>query len=140
MSKIKSLSSNKNMIATSMLLVGILMPLSQIPQIITLYSTKVTTGLSLETWIMYLVFCLVPIAYGVAYRLPPLIISNLLWTIVNIVMITGIIKYGLAADDSSFDSLVTINYIGKFLSILSLICMSSALALFSHDLFMVDKK
>ena len=129
---------NKKVIATSMLIVGVIMPLVQIPQIRTLYSTKVTAGLSLETWVMYLFLCFIPLAYGIAYKLTPLIISNILWTIVNIVVVVGIIKYGVAQNVSSMDSLIIINSIGKLLSLVSLLLFSVALILFSLDLLKLN--
>ncbi len=130
----KSKISNKKIVGTSMLFVGVLMPLTQLPQIVTLYTTKVTTGLSLETWLMYLVLCCVPIIYGIVYKLPPLIISNVLWTIVNLVVIIGIIKFGVIQDSSSFETLIAVNSIGKFLSLMSLFFISSAFVLLSIDL------
>lgn len=130
----KAISANKKIIGTSMLFVGVIMPLTQIPQIVTLYTTKVTTGISLETWIMYFFLCLIPIAYGVVYKLPPLIISNILWTIVNVVVIAGILKFGVANQVSSMDTLITINSIGKLFSLLSLFCFSLAFVFLSIDL------
>lgn len=134
----KSKRLNKKVVGTLMLGVGIIMPLVQIPQITTLYSTKVTSGLSLETWIMYLFLCFVPLVYGITYRLPPLIISNIMWTAVNIIVVVGIVKFGVAQNVTSLDSLITINYVGKLLSLLSLLLFSLALIFLSLDLLKLN--
>lgn len=114
--------------------VAFITPFSTVPQIITLFQTKVATGLSLQTWIMYLLFGMVPLAYAIINKIKPLIISNVLWTIIDLIMIVGIIKFGSLAGPSSYEKLLFINNIGKTMAGLGLICLTSAAALFGYDL------
>jgi uncharacterized protein with PQ loop repeat len=117
-----------------MYLTAVIMPLTTAPQILQLYTTRVSTGLSLAMWMMYLVFGLVPLVYGIVNRLRPIVITNLLWTAVDLIMIAGIIKYAPHAAQSDFDRLLLMNNIGKTISGLGLICISTALGLFAFDL------
>lgn len=127
-------TNKKKLVGWTMYVTSVVMPLSAYPQINQLYSTHVTSGLSLATWIMYLFFGLIPLAYALVYNLRPLIISNILWTGVNLIMIFGIIKYGVLVGEGSFDRLLLINNVGKVLSGIGLICVSAAFALYAYDL------
>lgn len=72
------------------LLVGIVGPLNAIPQLILVWSGN-TTGVSLYTWIGFLITALILLAYAVLYRLKPLIISNLLWVVAEGSIIAGLL-------------------------------------------------
>lgn len=126
--------NKQKFVGWTMYVVSIVMPLSNYPQIHQLYSTHVTSGLSLATWVMYLFFGLIPLAYAIVNNLRPLIISNVLWTFVNLIMIFGIIKFGMLSGDGSYERLLLVNNIGKALSGIGLICISSALALYAYDI------
>lgn len=117
-----------------MYVVAFAMPLSHIPGIISLYQTKVTTGQSVTTWVVYFVGGLVPFAYAISNRLKPLIISNILWVTVDLLMLFGIIKFGTLAGSGSYERLLLINNFGKTLSGIGLICLSTAAILFAYDL------
>lgn len=114
--------------------VAVTMPLTTAPQIVQLYTTRTSIGLSLAMWVLYLLFGFVPLAYGVVYQLRPIIIANLLWILVDLIMIAGIIKYAPHAVQADFDRLLMLNTAGKTLSGLGLICISSALALYAYDI------
>lgn len=126
--------TNKKLVGYMMYAVAIIMPLSNLPQIIQIFSTKVVTGISLFTWGVYFFMCLVPLAYAVVNNLKPLIISNILWTVVNVVMIYGIIAYTPDFIPQDFERLLLINNLGKALSAIGLILVSSACALYAVDL------
>lgn len=127
-------TNKKKFVGYTMYVTSVVMPLSAYPQIHQLYSTHVTSGLSLATWVMYLIFGLIPLAYAVVNNLRPLIISNVLWTGVNLVMIFGIVKFGMLSGDGSYDRLLMVNNFGKAMSGLGLICISMAFALYAYDL------
>lgn len=120
--------------------VAVFMPLSNYPQIQKLYSSRVTEGLSIETWIMYLIFGFIPLAYAIVNKIRPLVISNLLWTIVNLLMIYGIAAFSITERPPDYDRLLLINNIGKAINGIGLICLSSAAALFAHDLAGIQAK
>lgn len=124
----------KKLIGLAMYAVAFIMPATNIPQITKLFSSQNATGLSIQTWIMYLLFGAIPLFYAFVNNIKPLIISNILWTLVELVMIYGIIRFGVLSDKNDLGFLITINTIGKTLTGFGLICLSSALALFGEDL------
>ena len=134
MIKSKKQMSSKRLIGISMFAVALIMPLAQLPQIRILYTTQVTTGLSIETWVMYLLFGFVPLMYAYINKLVPLILSNILWTIVDLVMIAGILKFNNVGKSSNFSYLVTVNSVGKIFSMLGFVLLSTAFVLLSLDL------
>ncbi|RTK95386.1 hypothetical protein EKI60_00325 [Candidatus Saccharibacteria bacterium] len=136
--KSKHLSTRKLMTYV-MFAVAFLAPLSNIPQIHTLYSLRVTEGLSLSTWLMYVAFALVQLTYALINRIRPLIISNILWIFVELVMIYGIIVFGVQKAPPAYEQLLLINTIGKTLSGLAIICFSSAGALYAYELLEMEK-
>lgn len=123
-----------------MYVTSLVMPFSNYPQIHQLYATKVTSGLSLSTWVMYLIFGLIPLFYAIVNNLKPLIISNILWSIVNLIMIYGIIRFGVLQGSGSFEHLLLINNIGKALTGLGLLSVSMAFALFAHDILESERR
>lgn len=116
-----------------------IMPLTNIPQIIQLFQTHVASGLSLQTWVLYLVFGLIPLFYGISNNIKPLILTNIIWTVIDLVMIVGILRFGTFGS-SSYDQLLLINNIGKAMAGIGFIFLSSAAALFANDLLYVKKK
>ncbi len=139
MSHKKSKSSHQ-LLTYIMFVVAFAAPLSNFPQIYTLFSKRVTEGLSLETWIMYVVFAFVQLFYAVTNKIKPLIVSNLLWIVVELVMIYGIVSFRMADAPLAYDRLLMINNIGKSIGGLAMICFSSAAALFAYDLMGVSNK
>lgn len=136
----KKHNSGKRIIGYAMYVVAFAMPLSHVPQIINLYQTKVTTGLSIDTWVIYFIGGLVPFAYAISNRMKPLIISNLLWITIDLSMLFGIIKFGVLSGDDTFQKLLLINNIGKTLAGLGLIALSTAAILFGYDLLHTSKR
>lgn len=118
--------------------VAVGMPLSNLPQINQVYTTKVVTGLSLVSWVTYMLLGFIPLAYALMNKLKPLIVSNILWTIINLCMIYGIIRYTPNLIPQDFDTLLVINSIGKTMSLVGMFFVSTACALFAVDLIGVN--
>lgn len=72
---------------------AVLMPLITVPQIVLLYSSKNATSLSLLSWVLYCVGCIPFLIFGVIYKHWQLIVLNVLWLIVQAIMIVGIVMY-----------------------------------------------
>lgn len=139
MSKHQKYFNNGQIIGWAMYVAAFIMPLTNLPQIIQLYQTQVATGLSLQTWVMYLVFGLIPLLYAINNNIKPLIITNVLWTLINIVMIVGILRFGTSLG-SEYEQLLLINNVGKAIAGLGFISLSFAAALFANDLLYTRKK
>lgn len=85
---------NRTNIDHFMLAASVLSPLTALPQVIQIYTTKDVEGLSLFSWLSWGMLGLVFLAYGITHRLKSYILMQILWQIVNILLIVGIIIYG----------------------------------------------
>jgi len=72
---------------------AIFMPLTTVPQISLLYSSQDASGLSLWMWILYLIGCIPFLLFGIIYKHAQLITLNVLWLVVQMIMIVGIVMY-----------------------------------------------
>lgn len=141
MNKIKHTSQkHKVMLSYIMFSVAILAPLSNYPQINKLFTLQITEGLSVETWIMYLLFAVIQLMYAVSNSIKPLIVSNVLWIIIELIMIYGILLFSVDKSPPEYSQLLLINNIGKAIGGIGIICLSSAAAMFAFDLSETEKK
>jgi uncharacterized protein with PQ loop repeat len=72
---------------------AIINPLLLLPQIVKMYQVKDSSSWSLLSWSMYMVVGLVFLIYAIHHRLKPLILTQVLWYIVDALVIYGILKY-----------------------------------------------
>ncbi len=70
--------------------VAIMYPLMGVPQIINVFSGN-TAGVSLISWIAFTIFSVIFLAYGIVNKLRPIIITDSLWVVVNILVVIGIL-------------------------------------------------
>lgn len=74
------------------LVVAVLYPFSSFPQLVTVFSGK-TEGVSLLTWVFFLICSALFLVYGVRRRVPPMIVSNSLWLVMDAIVITGLVMH-----------------------------------------------
>ena len=79
-----------------MLITGPLGSVFTIPQIIKIYftHTHLVQSLSILTWTVYLIICLLWVVYGIIFRRKAVLITNMLYVITYTVIVIGIIYYG----------------------------------------------
>lgn len=75
------------------LAVGILAPLTTLPQVIQILQTHDASGVSILTWVLFVVMGLFWLAYGYAHEEKPIIVTNYLWIIVEVLVIVLTIIY-----------------------------------------------
>ncbi|HUB93691.1 MAG TPA: hypothetical protein VMB52_04260 [Verrucomicrobiae bacterium] len=68
-------------------------PLFEIPQAIDIYSHHSAQDVSVLTWGFFLLDNLVWIVYGVRKRLRPVVITSILYLIIELSVVVGIIMY-----------------------------------------------
>ena len=68
---------------------GVLGPLMTLPQVLNVWESKSTSGVSPETWINYSVYSAIWIVYGFAHKEKPIILSNGLFFIFNALVAIG---------------------------------------------------
>ena len=76
-----------------MYVVAFAYPLTTIPQIITIFSNQSAKDVSLTSWILYAVCAAVTLLYALSYKLKPLIVEGVLWTLMYAAVIAGILLY-----------------------------------------------
>ncbi len=75
------------------LVVGIIGPFTVLPQIYTIFSTKSAAGVSATTWALIFIVTFPWILYGMAHKEKNIIISFILWEVVNAAVVVGALLY-----------------------------------------------
>lgn len=68
-------------------------PLTAAPQVYVIYKTQDVTGVSLWTWLGFMVLGLIFLAYGVMHKIKPFIVTQLLWFVVDFSIVCGVILF-----------------------------------------------
>jgi len=76
------------------LVVGILGPLTAIPQIIKIYTLHNATGVSLYSWLLPAILDVPWVVYGIVHGERPIFVTYLLWIMANLLVVIGILMYG----------------------------------------------
>ena len=74
--------------------VAILGPLSNLPQLFTIWTQKNAGEVSLGSWISYIFISLAWFGYGILHKEKPIIIMNIFLIITQALVVAGIIIYG----------------------------------------------
>lgn len=72
---------------------GVVGPFTVLPQVYEIFSTKNASGVSLTSWVLMFVVTLPWIFYGMAHKEKSIIVSFILWEVVNLFVIAGILAY-----------------------------------------------
>ncbi|MGI0102795.1 MAG: PQ-loop domain-containing transporter [Nitrosotalea sp.] len=72
---------------------GVVGPFTILPQVYEIFSTKNASGVSLTSWILMFVVTLPWIFYGMAHKEKSIVVSFILWEVVNLFVIAGILMY-----------------------------------------------
>lgn len=72
---------------------SVIHPLTAIPQVYSIYTTHDVSGISLLTWLGFMILGLVFLAYSIAHRIKPIIVNQVLWFIVDFLVVVGIIIF-----------------------------------------------
>jgi len=72
---------------------AVIHPLTALPQVFKIYTSHDVAGISLWTWLGFMTLGLVFLAYGVVHNIKPFIVTQVLWFIVDSLVVTGILIY-----------------------------------------------
>jgi len=75
------------------MVVGILAPLTAIPQIYTIVSTQSSKEVSLSTWLLFIVIATFWLLYGIAHEEKAIIVNNSLWIMMEFIIVGLILIY-----------------------------------------------
>lgn len=72
------------------ILAAFMYPLSGLPQVIEVFNGQ-TEGVSIWSWVSFMGFSALFLAYGLIHKIPPMIITNILWLAVDGLVIIGLV-------------------------------------------------
>ncbi len=76
------------------LVVGVFQPLTALPQIWEIFRTGSADNVSLWAWLASALSGLVFLWYGIAHKLQPIIITQILWFVLQMIVVVEILIYG----------------------------------------------
>ena len=71
--------------------VGIIQPIALVPQVIAIYFYHQTSGISLSTWTLLACFNVLWTLYGYVHKEVPILISNILMTMLDLIIVFGVV-------------------------------------------------
>ena len=80
--------TTKHFIDASIYVVSVLFPLMTLPQIWEIFSKHAAGGVSLPTWAWGTFFSLYWLLYGILHKDTPIVISSIVWTMINTIVIS----------------------------------------------------
>lgn len=88
--RLKRTKQKSKALEQAMLIVAVVEPLMTIPQIIDIYGHPGDNRVSVLTWLLYAVASLMWLVYGLYNRNKPLILTGILWLVMEVLVIAGI--------------------------------------------------
>jgi len=73
--------------------VGIGAPLALVPQILQIYTTKSSVGISISTWLLLTLFNILWAIYAVVHKDRHILFANILMAVFNGVIVVGVLMY-----------------------------------------------
>ncbi len=68
-------------------------PLLAVPQVIQIYATQDVSGVSIWTWMGFMTLGVVFLAYGILHKIKPFIVTQILWFIIDFLIVFGVFLY-----------------------------------------------
>jgi len=85
--------SNTTLVDSLMTVAAIIHPMTAVPQVVQIYATKNVSGLNLATWLGFILVGAIFLAYALAHRIKPIILTQVLWFIMDAWIAIGILLY-----------------------------------------------
>lgn len=76
-----------------MMIASIIQPLAAVPQVIKIWTEQSAVGVSLWTWLGFSAVGVVFLFYGIMHRLKPFIINQIIWFVLDALIVLGIVLY-----------------------------------------------
>lgn len=77
-----------------MMVVSVIQPFASVPQIIEIWTTQSAAGVSIWTWLGFAGIGVVTLYYAILHKLKPLIINQIIWFVLDALVVLGIVLYG----------------------------------------------
>jgi MtN3 and saliva related transmembrane protein len=73
--------------------VGIVAPFSTLPQIYQIVSAQSAQGVSVYTWVLFTIFSMFWLVYGIVHEELPIIVTNTLWVLGEAALVAVVLVY-----------------------------------------------
>jgi uncharacterized protein with PQ loop repeat len=80
-------------INSAMAAAAIIHPATAAPQVIKIYETHNAVGVAPLTWLGFMAIGTVFLAYGLLHKIKPMIVTQVLWFVMDAVILTGVVLY-----------------------------------------------
>jgi uncharacterized protein with PQ loop repeat len=87
-------SASLRLLDRVVLVVGVIGPLTTLPQILKLYLLQNATGISFLSWGLPGLLDIPWILYGIVHRERPITVAYSLWFVANMLVATGVLMFG----------------------------------------------
>ncbi|MBW2990411.1 hypothetical protein KY348_01765 [Candidatus Woesearchaeota archaeon] len=84
----------KRFIDKAILVVCVIMPLMALPQVIKIWFEKNAVGVSAFSWGAFIFFGIFWLIYGILHKEKPIIITNIIWIVLEALIVIGTLLYG----------------------------------------------
>jgi uncharacterized protein with PQ loop repeat len=83
----------RTFIDRAMSVAAVVHPLTATPQVVQIYRTHDVQGVSLLTWFGFMVLGIIFLSYGLLHRIKPFIVTQVLWFIMDFLVVAGVLLY-----------------------------------------------
>ena len=90
----QSASRTETVVRRSAYIVGVVGPFTALPQALSIWTYHQATGVSFLSSLGITAIAVFWLAYGVILRDGPIVFSSLLWTILDLAIVSGVLRYG----------------------------------------------
>lgn len=88
---------SKSEVATidkAMVAVAVIHPLSALPQVVEIFSTHNASGVSLATWVLFMLIGVIFMLYAIVHNIKPMILNQIIWFMMDFLVVIGVLMYG----------------------------------------------
>jgi uncharacterized protein with PQ loop repeat len=72
---------------------AIVHPATAAPQVLKIYETHNAVGVAPLTWLSFMAIGTIFLAYGLLHKIKPMIVTQVLWFVMDAVILTGVVLY-----------------------------------------------
>jgi len=87
-------SLQRRFIDKAIFAVAVVQPLCTVPQILVIYGRRNASGIAISSWLLYIVFDLLWLWYGICEKQKAVIISAIMFTLMEGMVVVGALMYG----------------------------------------------
>jgi uncharacterized protein with PQ loop repeat len=84
----------RQLIDRAMMVAAVIHPMTALPQVFQIYLTRSAQDVSLITWLSFMLLGVIFLVYALLHRIRPMIVTQILWFVVDLLVVVGVLLYG----------------------------------------------